>query len=423
MNDIGNVHRLESAVARVREESPFHRPRTRGRWRRRLFVLAMCLVPLAALAFGATRHYARYRQVTETAQQRRDFVPQMRVATVKPSDPFELVTLPATTLAFAAANIYARASGYIGTRYVDIGDHVKKGQLLAEITAPELEHQIAQNESTLVQLKGVQQQAEANLVLAQVTWDRDRPLVGQGWATQQQGTIDVQTLKAREAAVASTRANVAAQEALLKVLHQEKDYQSVVAPFDGVITQRNIDVGSLVQADATSGTFMFTIMQSDVIRTHVYVPQDLTFGLGPGVDAVVRVPQNPAETFPGKVTRMADALQPGTRTLLTEIDIPNVAGALQPGTYCTVELRIPRKTPALLIPAEAIIFNRNGMQVAVVEDGVAHIRKVSVARDLGTQVEILDGVLQGELVILNPPVDLVDGSKVQAQSRPAAPNA
>jgi RND family efflux transporter MFP subunit len=254
-----------------------------------------------------------------------------------------------------------------------------------------------------------------------VTWNRDRPLVNQGWATQQQGTIDVQTLKAQQAAVASSQANVAAQEGLLKVLYQEKDYQSVVAPFDGVITQRNIDVGSLVQADASSGTFMFTIMQSDVIRTQVYVPQGETFGLKPGVGAVVRVPENPNQVFAGKVTRTADALQPGTRTLLTEIDIPNPNGALQPGTYCEVELHIPRETPALLVPAEAIIFNRNGLQVAVVEDGVAHIRKVSVARDLGTQVEMRDGVKQGDLVILNPPVELVDGSRVRARPNASEP--
>ena len=414
----GNIHRLQPMVARTAEPSG-KPPRTRLRWRARLIGLAICLVPVAALGFGAARYYARYQEVMTSAEQKRSSVPEVRVATVKPSEPFETVTLPATTLAFEAANIYARASGYIGKRNVDFGDRVKKGELLAEITAPELEHQIAQNESTLAQLKAVQQQAEANLELAQVTWNRDRPLVNQGWATQQQGTIDVQTLKAQQAAVISARANVGAQEALLKVLYQEKDYQSVVAPFDGVITQRNIDVGSLVQADATSGTFMFTIMQSDIIRTQVYVPQGETFGLKPGVDAVVRVPEDPSHSFPGKVTRTADALQPGTRTLLTEIDIPNPNGTLQPGTYCEVELHIPRETPAALVPAEAIIFNRNELQVAVVEDGVARIRKVSVARDLGTSVEVRDGVKPGDVVILNPSVGLVDGSRVNAQSNVA----
>ena len=416
MSEPGQVHRLNTKVARAREV-PLAPVPTRRRWGRRLAVFAVCLVPVAALTFGAVQYYRRYREVMATAEQQREFVPTVRVAAVKPSDSVELVTLPATTLAFTAANIIARASGYIGKRKVDIGDHVKKGQLLAEIWAPELDHQIAQNEATLAQLKATQQQAEANLELAQITWNRDKPLVGQGWAPQQQGSIDVDTLKAREAAVATARANVSAQEAFLRVLNQQKDYQSVVAPFDGVVTQRNIDLGSLVQADST---FMFTLMQSDVIRTQVYVPQDQSFGVAPGIDAVVRIPQDPGRTYPGKVTRIADALQPGTRTLLTEVDIPNPDGSLKPGIYCTVELHIPRKTPALMVPADAIIFNRKGIQVAVVEDGVAHIRKVAIARDLGTQVELLDGVKPGELVIVNPSVSLEDGSRVQVKLPPAA---
>ena len=166
----------------------------------------------------------------------------------------------------------------------------------------------------------------------------------------------------------------------------------MVAPFDGVITQRNVDVGSLVQGNVTGGTFMFEIMQNDVIRVWVYVPQDAAFGVAPGVDAIVRVPELPDREFPGKVTRIADAQQSGTRTLLTEIDLPNPDGALRSGVYCTVELKIPRKTPSFVVPAEAIIFNRNGLQVAVVNDGKAEIRKVRETRDLGTQVEVDTGV-------------------------------
>jgi RND family efflux transporter MFP subunit len=394
---------------------PENRPDRRRRWGGRLLALGAFLLLGGGLAFGATRYYTQHRDVMATAEQRRNFIPNVRVATVQPSKRITLVALPATTLAFSAANLFARASGYIDKRLVDIGDRVKDGQLLVQIRAPELEHQISQNEATLVQLKETLLQAQANLELAKVTWDRDRPLVAQGWVTQQQGTIDTQTLKAREAAVRLAEANVKAQGSLLKVLNQQKAYQSVVAPFDGVITARNIDVGSLVQADAASGTFMFTIMQSDVIRTQVYVPQDHAFDVAPGVDAVVRVPELPGRTFPGKVTRIADALDPGTRTLLTEVDIPNPDGVLKPGTYCRVELHVPHDTPSFLVPAEAIIFNRNGLQVAVVEGGDAHIRKVSVARDLGTQVEVRDGVKEGDVVVLNPQVDLVEGSKVKAQ--------
>jgi RND family efflux transporter MFP subunit len=247
-------------------------------------------------------------------------------------------------------------------------------------------------------------------------------LVEKGWVTRQQGTVDVQNLKGQEAAVAAAKHNVTAQENLVKQLYQNRDYASVVAPFNGVITQRNVDVGSLVQGNATSGTFMFEIMQQDVIRVMVNVPQDAAFGVAPGIEAILRVPEIPDREFPGTVTRIADALQPGTRTLLTEIDIPNPDGALAPGIYCTIELRIPRKTPSLSVPADAIIFNRNGMQVAVVSDGKAEIRKVNVKRDLGTRVEVDTGIKAGDQVILNPPVTLIDGSKVQPHPEPASPD-
>jgi RND family efflux transporter MFP subunit len=204
-----------------------------------------------------------------------------------------------------------------------------------------------------------------------------------------------------------------AQENLLSVLRQNRDYASVVAPFDGVITQRNVDVGSLVQGNINSGTFMFEIMQKDVIRVFVFVPQDAAFGVAPGIDAIVRVPDLADREFPGKVTRIAEAQQSGTRTLLTEIDLPNPDGALRSGVYCMVELKIPRKGPSLMVPAEALIFNRDGLQVAVVNNGKSEIRKVGVTRDLGTQVEVDTGVKPGDRVILDPPVNLVEGSKVQ----------
>ena len=189
-------------------------------------------------------------------------MPSVRVATVKASPAVMSVTLPATTAAFAQAEgIYARATGYIGKRLVDIGDRVKEGQLLAELAVPEQDDQISQNEAMRNQLQSALDQAQANLKLAQVTWDRDHPLVNEGWATQQQGTIDVQTLKANDAAVGVARANIAAQDKLLMTLRQNRNYALVTAPFNGVITQRNVDVGSLVQGDANTGTFMFEVMQ------------------------------------------------------------------------------------------------------------------------------------------------------------------
>jgi RND family efflux transporter MFP subunit len=364
---------------------------------------------LGGLAIGGWHHYQAVIEAAATSQQIRTFVPSVRVATVRDSGSKTTVSLPATTTAFEAANIFGRTNGYIEKRYVDIGDRVKAGDLLADITAPELDHQISQAKATLAQNQATLEQTQASRDLADVTNGRDSKLVKQGWLTLQQGDNDRLTLKAQQAAVGVAQSNIAAQEAQIRVLEQEKAYQRVVAPFNGVITQRNIDNGSLVTAGST---FMYTLMQPDVIRTQLFVPQDAAFGVAPGVDAVVHVPEIPNRTFPGKVTRIASALQPGSRTLLTEVDVPNPDGALSPGIYCTVELFIPRKTPSMIISADAVVFDENGQHVAVVENGIVHFQKITVARDFGTEVEVHDGVKVGDQVILNPMVNLAEGSKV-----------
>jgi RND family efflux transporter MFP subunit len=428
MND-HEIHDRSDAMKDHKNDRPGDRnienrqtARPHRRWGGRVFALGGFTLLAGALSLGAFGQYSQQQQVMATALQERDFVPSLRVATIEPSPDTVSVTLPGTTAAFATAEMYARATGYIAQRNVDIGDHVKSGDLLAQLAVPELDDQVSQNEATLDQLKSAQDQAEANRKLAEVTWGRNEQLVKKGWVTPQQGDVNLQTLKADEAAVAVAQHNVAAQESRLKQLRQDRDYASVVAPFDGVITQRNVDVGNLVQGNATSGTFMFEIMQEDVIRVWVYVPQDAAFGVAPGIEAIVRVPELPDREFSGKVTRIADALQSGTRTLLTEVDLPNPDGALSAGIYCTVELKIPRKTPSFAVPADAIIFNRDGMQVAVLDNGRAEFRKVRVKRDMGTQVEADSGIKAGDQVILNPPVSLVDGSRVQPRVEAAAAN-
>ena len=401
---------------------PPHGPGPRGGAGRHLFGLAVLAVVVAALAFGAWRHFQQSRDVAATAEQQAAFMPSVRVEQVVQRHGRLHVSLPGTTLAFEQADIYARASGYVLKRNVDIGDHVKTGQLLAEITAPEVDYQVAQLQNSLQQAEATTRQTAANRSLAQVTWGRDSVLVNQGWVTQQQGDTDRYTLQAQQHATQAAQNSAAAMQAQLQYTNQQKIYQQVVAPFDGVVTQRNIDVGSLITANATSGTAMFTVVQSGVIRVWVYVPQDAAFGVKPGIEAIIRVPAMPNLTFHGKVTRIADALQPGTRTLLTEVDIPNPDGALQPGVYCTVELRIPRQSPSLIVPASAIIFNQSGMQVAVVEDGVAHLHKIAITADNGTEVEVNDGIKDGDKVILQPPVNLADGNKVQIIPEPPAAN-
>src|SRR5262249_40785781 len=203
------------------------------------------LLLVGGLGIGGWRYYQAELALATTAQQGRTLVPEVRVAAVRASDSKVTVTLPATTTAFEAANIFARTSGYIEKRHVDIGDRVKAGALLAEITAPELDHQIAQAQATLGQTKATLQQTQASRDLAHVTNARDSNLVKQGWLTRQQGDNDRLTLQAQEAAVSVAQSNIAAQEAQIRILGQEKAYQRVVAPFDGVITQRNIDNGSL----------------------------------------------------------------------------------------------------------------------------------------------------------------------------------
>jgi RND family efflux transporter MFP subunit len=392
-------------------------PRRSGR---RSLGFGALLVLAGGLAIGAQQHYRQHLKAATAAEEQRDFVPRVRVAAVQASPHIHRVVLPATTSAFEAANIFARASGYVVQRNVDIGSRVKAGDLLAVISAPELDHQIAQAQATLAQNAATLRQTEANRELAAHNWARDDVLVRQGWTTQQQGDTDRLNLAAQTQAIDAGAATVKSQQAQIQVLQQQKAYQRVVAPFDGVITQRNIDVGSLVQADATSGTFMFAIAHSNIMRIQLFVPQEAAQGVVPGIAAIVHVAEIPGHPFPGRVTRIADALDPATRTLLTEIDVPNPGGELRPGIYATVELQVPRQTPVLIVPDASVVFDAQGLYVFVVDNGVAHQCKITETRDLGTEAEVSTGVKAGERVVVNPPVDLEDGNKVKIRGKVAA---
>jgi RND family efflux transporter MFP subunit len=391
----------------------------RSRVGRRLLGFGALLLA-AGLAIGVQQHYRQHLEVAAAAEEQRDFVPLVRVAAVQASPDIHKVVLPATTTAFEAANIFARASGYVVQRNVDIGSRVKAGDLLAVISAPELDHQIAQAQATLAQNEATLRQTQANRELAAHNWARDDVLVKQGWATQQQGDTDRLNVAAQTQAADANAATIKAQQAQIEVLQQQKAYQRVVAPFDGVITQRNIDVGSLVQADATSGTFMFAIAHGNIMRIQLFVPQEAAVGVKPGVTAIVRVAEIPGHPFRGQVTRIADALDPGTRTLLTEIDVPNAEGELSPGMYSTVELQIPRKTPSLIVPDAAVVFDAQGVYVFVVENGAVRQHQVTEIRDLGTEMEVSEGIKAGDLVVVNPPVDLEGGKKVKIRTANAA---
>jgi RND family efflux transporter MFP subunit len=384
----------------------------------RLFGRAALLLLAGALALGVWTHYQQYRLAVTAAQQHREFVPTVRVGAVKESDRVMHVTWPGTVLGYEQANIFARATGYISTRNVDIGSKVRTGDVLAIIAAPDLDRQLDQARAQLVQLRAAVEQAKALVELGRVTSARSTKLAKEDSIAIQQADTDRLTYESQKAALAVAEASVVAQQAAVDHLVQLVAFEQVTAPFDGMISGRFIDVGSLVQADTNSGTSMFSMVHNDVIRIQTYVPQDQAFGLAPGVDAVVRVPEMPNRTFPGKVTMISGALQPGTRTLLTEIDVPNPDGALTPGTYCTVELRIPRRTPSFIVPADAIIFNQDGLQVAAVQNDMVHMQRITITRDFGREVEVSDGVKYGDEVILNPPVDLQQGSKVQVRAAP-----
>jgi multidrug efflux pump subunit AcrA (membrane-fusion protein) len=239
--------------------------------RRRLLGLGVLALFIGALALGVWRHYQQHREVTDTAEQQADFVPSVRVESVTQRLGTLHVTLPATRLDFVEANIYARASGYVLKRYVDIGDHVKKGQLLAEITAPEVEDQVAQYLNSLQQAQATIRQNEAQRASTDVTSRRISVLANDGWATLENRDTDWYNFQAQKHATTAAEYNAAAMEQQLKYYNQQKTYQQVVAPFAGVITQRNIDVGGLITADATGGTAMFAMSHSDVIRVWVYV--------------------------------------------------------------------------------------------------------------------------------------------------------
>jgi RND family efflux transporter MFP subunit len=391
--------------------------RRRSRQRRQLG-FAVLLTLGAALTLGALRSQAAREAANTAKSQYREAVPIVHVASVKPAPATIDVTLPGATLAFAYADIYARANGYVEKRNVDIGDHVKAGDVLAVLTAPELDHQIAQAEAAKAQGQATVKQNDANHRLAQVTNARSTVLVRQGWVTAQQGDTDRLNEAAQEAALVASQANDIALDNAIKVLRQQRDYLTLNAPFEGVVTQRAVDTGALVQAGAT---LMFTLQQTSTIRVQVYVPQDQAYGAEPGVAVDIRIPELPNRVFPGKITRIAEALQQGTRTLLVEADVPNPDGALRAGAYCLVDLHIPRKTPALIVPAEAVVFNRGGQQVAVVEQDHAQLRKIAVARDFGTSVEVVSGVRPGDQVVLNPMVDLADGQEVKIAAQPESP--
>jgi len=397
-----------------------HRDGPHGKSRRpsaaTLWILAIVAVLILTGAFfaGYLPQSSRQTALAKDAKEDIAAIPAVNVAIVDQAPGKSQLVLPGNIQAVTEAPVLARASGYVKTRLVDIGDRVKEGQLLAEIEAPELGQQVQQGKASLDQTKSTLEEAEANLQqgktnrdIAKLTWERWNTLIAKGAVARQ----DVDTYKAQyDAAEASmqsldkainvARNNISVADANLSRLTEMESYLKVRAPFAGVITLRNVDTGALV-ADGT--TLLFRIAQTDRLRTYVNVPQADSTSIRVGQIAELRIPDLPSKTFNGTVTRTANALDPATRTLLAEVQVPNQAGLLLPGMYAEVKFSTPRMEPPLIIRADALVVRGDGPHVALVgDDDVVHFQTVQVGRDYGDTLEILGGLKKGQRVVVSP---------------------
>lgn len=333
------------------------------------------------------------------------------VAVIKPArgSPAEEVVLPGNIQAFIEAPIYARTNGYLRHWYFDIGARVKKGALLADIESPEIDRSLQQGKEDL-------STAQANLELAEITATRYVDLFKTDSVAKQDVDNAVQTAAARKATVQSAEANVAR-------LQQMVDFEKVYAPFDGVITARNTDIGQLIDAGSSAGSTreLFHIAAVDKLRVFVQVPQTYSHDTVPGMKADLTLPELPGRRFTGTLVRTARAIDPVVRTLTVEVDIVNSTGLLFPGAYTEVHFKIRSITPALIIPSTSLIFRSQGLRIAVVgDDNRVRLLPVTLGKDFGTTVEVLSGLAENASVVANPPDALVEGELVRVTHPPPA---
>ncbi|NWG12932.1 MAG: efflux RND transporter periplasmic adaptor subunit [Acidobacteria bacterium] len=415
--------------------------RRNSRLRKTLAWVAVALVLAGILALGYRPRAARARKLAASNQAERHALPAVTVVPVKEAPAETELELPGNVQALTETALFARADGYIKRRLVDIGDRVKTGQLLAEIESPELDQQIHEAQASLQRARSSLRQAEAsfsqaqaNLGLAEVTARRWLRLAARGVLSEQDGDEKRAALEARkadaaaaEAAVQGARENVTANEATVQRLLELRSFRQVRAPFAGVITARNIDVGSLVSAGSSSSLReLFRLAQTHTLRVFVNVPQSEVAGIKPGMPCSVGVEEYRDEKFQGRVTRTANALETSSRTLLTEVQVVNRNGALLPGMYATVRFKIRRASPPLLIPSAAFRNTEEGPMVAVLkEDSSVHLQPVRLGRDYGAQMEVIDGLRPGQKLITNWTDEIREGTHVKsvAAAKPAAPRA
>jgi len=378
--------------------------RSEGAQRARRYGLGALVIALGLAAWGIlSRVSERATLAADTAQ-----LAIPTVSTIKPGagSTAEPLVLPGSVQAYNEAMIFARTNGYVREWYTDIGTRVTKGQPLAEIDTPEVDQQLRQARADL-------QTAQANFQLAHTTDQRWRELLATNSVSRQAADSAAGDASAKKAALASAEANVAR-------LSDLESFKHVLAPFDGVVTSRNTDIGALINAG--QGNALFRVADTSKLRVYVLVPQLYAANTTPGLDADLTFPERPEKTYTAQVVRTADALDPTSRTLQVELLVDNSKGELFPGAYAQVHFNLARGAGSLSVPASAVLF-RSDLEVAVVgADRRVTLKRITTGRDFGTSLEVLTGLTPGEDIIANPPDSLATGTLVrvvQPQSDPA----
>jgi RND family efflux transporter MFP subunit len=373
---------------------------TGKRPRKHWLVLLIALIVVSALLISGiwSRVKARAALNTETAQAA---LPAVSVVSPKRTAPADEVILPGNVQPYISSPIYARTNGYLRKWYFDIGARVKNGQLLAVIETPEVDQQLQQARSNLLT-------AQANLELASVTKTRYQGLLKRNAVSQQDVDNAVGTYNANKAIVEADKAAVEQYSALVS-------FEKVYAPFDGVITARNTDIGDLINSGSSSNvkTDLFHIAQPGRLRVYVNVPEEYSRGIAVGMTADLSLAEFPDRKFQGKVVRTADAINMTTRTLLIEVDVDNPTGTLLTGSYAEVHLAVPTQTSVFLIPVNTLLFRTEGLRVGVVKEGKVVLSAITPGHDFGDQIEVVSGLKSDDQVIVNPPDSIVSGQEVQ----------
>jgi len=362
-------------------------------------VVVVVLLLGAALATAGWGLVSR-RNALKTVTRETDDLAVVTVSVTKPErgQADQSITLPGTIQPFTDAAIYARTNGYLRKRYADLGSRVKSGQLLAEIDTPEIDQQLQQSRADLAT-------AEANSRLAKTTADRYEDLIKSESVSRQDLDNAVGGFEARKAEVLSAKANV-------NRLEQLQGFSRIYAPFDGVITARNTDIGALIDS-GNGARELFHVAATNRVRVFVSVPQVYSQSARAGLDATLTLREFPGRTFTGKISRTAEAIDVTSRTLLTEVDVDNPKGELLPGAYTEVRVQLPPGASSFRLPVNTLIFRAEGMQVATVQGGHVVLQTITLGRDFGTSVEVLSGLTGSEQVVINPPDALIAGQAVR----------